>query len=116
HGDRPPRRPNGERAVRPADDRTSSEGRKESARPPRGEGKKSFAGDRPRASAGGKPVAAKPASGKPAAHRSSGPRAGKPAGSRPAEGKPGGRPGGGKPGNRPGGGKPPGKGPQGRGK
>ncbi|MQV33935.1 pseudouridine synthase [Sinorhizobium meliloti] len=116
HGDRPPRRPNGERAVRPADDRTSSEGRKESARPPRGEGKKSFAGDRPRGSAGGKPVAAKPASGKPAAHRSSGPRAGKPAGSRPAEGKPGGRPGGGKPGNRPGGGKPPGKGPQGRGK
>lgn len=116
HGDRPPRRPNGERVARPADDRTSSEGRKESARPPRGEGKKSFAGDRPRASAGGKPVAAKPASGKPAAHRSSGPRVGKPAGSRPAEGKPGGRPGGGKPGNRPGGGKPPGKGPQGRGK
>ncbi|RVE78385.1 pseudouridine synthase, partial [Sinorhizobium meliloti] len=67
HGDRPPRRPNGERVARPADDRTSSEGRKESARPPRGEGKKSFAGDRPRASAGGKPVAAKPASGKPAA-------------------------------------------------
>ena len=107
HGDRPPRRPSGERAARPADDRISSEGRKENARPPRSDGRKSFAGDRPRANAGGKPVAGKPASGKPAAHRSSGPRAGKPAGSRPAGGKPGGRPGGGKP---------PGKGPQGRGK
>ncbi|PST26266.1 pseudouridine synthase [Mesorhizobium plurifarium] len=111
HGDRPPRRPNGERTARPADDRASSDGRKESARPPRGDGKKRFGGDRPGANAVGKPV-----TGKPAANRSSGPRAGKPAGSKPGGGKPGGRPGGGKPGSRPSGGKPPGRGPQGKGK
>ncbi|WP_322885312.1 pseudouridine synthase [Sinorhizobium medicae] len=118
HGDRPPRRPEGERAARdPADDRASSGGRKETARPPRGDGKKRFADDRPRANAGGKPAAANPS-----ANRSSESRAGKPAGTkpsggrRPGGGKPGNRPGGGKPGNRPGGGKSSGKGPQGRGK